>query len=36
MQILLIIAAVCFAADAILHKSLTAAGLCFWVLTLLF
>lgn len=33
--ILLIFAAVCFGYDAVAHKNLLAAGLLFWVLTLI-
>lgn len=34
-QYYIIIAAVCFAIEALWHKNLTAAGLFFWVITLL-
>ena len=35
MEIFLIIAAVCFAVEALWHKSLLGAGLFFWVLSLI-
>lgn len=34
-HVLLIVALVCFAAEGILSRSLIAAGLAFWVLSLL-
>lgn len=34
-NLLLIFAAVCFGWDAVAHKSLLAAGLLFWILTLI-
>jgi len=35
MDILLVIALVCFGIEAFWHKSLTAAGLFFWVASLI-